>query len=81
MYLKQQKKNICVFQFSRPYLGFSPNTKNFILNCEQNIVKYAENWVCVCVWGGGGGVNVVKSAISTYKIFWLNEMIMPTDYT
>ena len=37
-----KKKNICVFQFSRPYLGFFPDPEHFIVNCEQNIVKYAE---------------------------------------
>ena len=35
------KKIICVFQVSRPYLGFCPDPKHFIVNCEQNIVKYA----------------------------------------
>ena len=29
---------ICVFQVSRPYLGFCPNPKHFIVNCEQNVV-------------------------------------------
>ena len=38
----RQKKNICVFQVSRPYLGFCPDPKHFIVNCEQNVVKFAE---------------------------------------
>ena len=41
---KAKKKNIRVFQVSRPYLGFCPDPKHFIVNCEQNIVKYAEKW-------------------------------------
>ena len=38
------KKNICVFQVSRPYLGFCPDSKHFIVNCEQNVVKFAGKW-------------------------------------
>ena len=34
-----QKKNVCVFQVSRPYLVFCPDPKHFIVNCEQNVVK------------------------------------------
>ena len=30
---------ICVFQVSRPYLGFCLDPKHFIVNCEQNVVK------------------------------------------
>ena len=37
-------KNICVFQVSRPYLGFCPDPKHFIVNCEQNGVKFAGKW-------------------------------------
>ena len=44
---------ICVFQVSQPYLGFCPDPKHFIVNCVQNIVKYAETW----------GENLVKNAI------------------
>ena len=36
------KKNICVFQVSRPYLGFWPDPKHFIVlkkNCIQNKKK------------------------------------------
>ena len=36
---------------------FFSDPKHFIVNCEQNIVKYAEKW------GGGGGV--VINALST----------------
>ena len=39
-----QKKKICMFQVSWPNLGFFPDPKHFIVNCEQNIVKYAEKW-------------------------------------
>ena len=45
---KAKKKNICVFQVSRPYLGFCPNPKHFIVNCEQNVVKSAEKWGKMC---------------------------------
>ena len=38
------KQNICVFQVSPPYLGFCPDPKQFIVNLEENIVKYAEKW-------------------------------------
>ena len=38
------QKNICVFQVSRPYLGFCPDPKHFIVNCEQNVVKFAGEW-------------------------------------
>ena len=48
------KKYICVFQVSRPYLGFGADSKHFIVNCEQNVVKFA----------GKMGENVLKNAIS-----------------
>ena len=38
---KNKKKNVCVFQVSRPYIGFCPDPKPFIVKCEQHIVKYA----------------------------------------
>ena len=41
LYLRPPK-NSCVFQVSQSYLGFRPNPKHFIVNCEQNIVKFAE---------------------------------------
>ena len=31
---------VCVFQVSLPYLGFCPDSKHFIVNCEQNVVKF-----------------------------------------
>ena len=34
-------KNICVFQVSRPYLGFCPDPKHFIVNFEEIVVKFA----------------------------------------
>ena len=33
-----------VFQVSRPYLGFCPDPKHFIVNFEENIVTYAGKW-------------------------------------
>ena len=33
-----------MFQVSRPYLDFFPDPKHFIVNFEQNIVRYAEKW-------------------------------------
>ena len=45
------EKNICVFQVSRPYLGFCPDLKHSIVNCEQNVVKFAGKW------GGGGDLG------------------------
>ena len=38
------QKNICVFQVSRPYLGFCPDPKHFIVNWEQNVIKFAGKW-------------------------------------
>ena len=35
---------MCVFQVSRPYLAFCPNSKHFIVNFKETIVKYAEKW-------------------------------------
>ena len=50
--LRQKKKYIyiyvcvcvCLFQVSRPYQGFGPDPKHFIVNCEQNVVKFAGKW-------------------------------------
>ena len=42
----------------RPYLGFCPDPEHFIVNCEQNIVKYADKMV----------ENVVKMQF-LYKYF------------
>ena len=40
-----------MFQVSRPYLGFSSGPKHFIVNCEQNIVKFAKNGrKCIEKW-------------------------------
>ena len=38
------QKHVCVFQVSRPYLGFCPDPKHFIVNCEQNVDKSAGKW-------------------------------------
>ena len=36
---------------SRPYLGFCPNPKHFIVNSEQNFVKFAKKWEkCIEKW-------------------------------
>ena len=35
---------MCVFQVSRPYLGFCPDPKHLIVNCEQTVVKFAGKW-------------------------------------
>ena len=34
------KKKICVFQVSRPYLGFWPDPKHFIVLKKKNIYIY-----------------------------------------
>ena len=36
------KKYLCMFQVSRPYLGFCLDPKHFIVSCEQNVVKFTE---------------------------------------
>ena len=33
-----------MFLVSRPYLSFCPDPKHFIVNFEQNVVKFAEKW-------------------------------------
>ena len=38
------KKGMCVFQVSRPYLGFCPDPKHFVVKCEQNVVDFAGKW-------------------------------------
>ena len=54
MYLRPKKKKIyiyiymCVFQVSRPYLCFCPDPKHFIVNSEQNVVKFAEKCIEKC---------------------------------
>ena len=53
------KKNIYVFQVSRRYLAFCPDPKHFIMNCEQNIVKFAEKWE-----------KMYWKMQFLYKIFW-----------
>ena len=58
------KKNIYVFQVSRPYLGFCPDPKHFIVNCEQNVVKFAWKWGKIY-----GKMQLL------YKIFWQNKML------
>ena len=40
--IRQKKKYICVFQVSRPYLGFCPDPKDFFVNCVQNVVKFTK---------------------------------------
>ena len=58
------KKYIYVFQVSRPYLGFCPDPKHFIVNCEQNVVKFAGKW---------GKIYGKMQFLS--KIFWQNKML------
>ena len=55
-----------MFQVSRPYLGFCPDPKHFIVNCEQNVVKFAEKWG-----------KIYWKMQFLYKIFWLNKMLCP----
>ena len=55
---------VCLFQVSRPYLGFGPDPKHFIVNCEQNVVKFAGKW---------GKMYWKMQAL--YKIFWQNKML------
>ena len=57
-------KNICVFQVSQPNLGFCPDPKQFIVNCEQNVV--------ICA--GKLGKMYWKMQF-LYKIFWQNKML------
>ena len=42
LYIHKAKK-ICVFQVSRPYLGFCPDPKHFIVSCKHNIFEYGKN--------------------------------------
>ena len=58
------KQNICVFRVSRHYLSFCPDPKHFIVNCEQNVVKFAEKWE---------KMNWKMQFL--YKIFWQNKML------
>ena len=61
---KKKKIYICMFQVSRPYLGFWPDPKNFIVNCEQNVVRFAGKWG-----------KIYWKMQFLYKIFWQNEML------
>ena len=58
------KRNICVFQVSRPYLGFCSDPKHLIVNCKQNVVKFAGKW-----WKMNWKMQFL------YKIFWQNKML------
>ena len=62
--IRQKKRNICVFQVSRPYLGFCPDPKHFIVNWEQNVVKFAGKWG-----------KIYWKMQFLYKIFWQNKML------
>ena len=44
LWFRQKKKKMCVFQVSWPYLCFWPDSKHFIVNFEENLVKNAEKW-------------------------------------
>ena len=37
-----------MFQVSRPYLGFCSDPKHFIVNSEQNVVRFAGKWGKMC---------------------------------
>ena len=41
---KAKKIYECVSQVSRPYQGFCPDPKHFIVNCGENVVKFAGKW-------------------------------------
>ena len=58
------KKYVCVFQVSRPYLGFCTDSEHFIVNCEQNVVKFAGNWG-----------KMYWKMLFLYKIFRQNKML------
>ena len=61
---KKKKKKKCVFQVSRPDIDFCSDPKHFIVNCEQNVVKFAEKWV-----------KMYWKMQFLYKIFWQNKML------
>ena len=62
------KRHLCMFQVSRPYLGFCPDPKHFIANFKQNSVKYAENG------------RKCSGKCNFYIKYLINKMIMPTDH-
>ena len=63
IWLRQEKK-ICVFQVSRPYLGFCLDPKHFTVNCEQNVVNSAEKWG-----------KMYWKMLFLYEIFQQNKML------
>ena len=63
---------MCVFQVSLPYLGFCPDPKYFIANCEQDIVKFAEKWEKM-YWKNCNFYIHVK--------YFDKKNVIPTDHT
>ena len=71
-----------LLEISRPYLyiGFCPDPKHFIVNFEQNSVKYADKW-------GRGGGGAGSEQYNIYINYFNNNnkiiiiIIMPTDHT
>ena len=59
-----------MFQVSPPHLGFYSDPKHFIVNCEQNVVKFAEKW----------GKMYCKMQF-LYKIFWQNKMLCISSFS
>ena len=59
---KTKKEYVCVSGFPT-YQGFCPDPKHFIMNCEQNVVKFAGKWGKI-YWK----MQFLK------KIFWQNKM-------
>ena len=55
-----------MFQISLPYIGFCPDPKHFIVNCEQNVVKFAGKWE---------KIQVCWKMQFLYKLFWQNKML------
>ena len=53
-----------MFHVSGPYLytGICPDPKHFIVNFEQNIVKYTENGWAAGEGGGGAGAGAKQNA-------------------
>ena len=49
MSIIRPKKNICVFQVSRPYLGFWPDPKHFIVLKKKYIYIYI-NMQKIALW-------------------------------
>ena len=86
--VRHKKKYISVFQVSRPYLGFCPDPKHFIVNCEQNVVKFAGKWekiygpghekTCLMSYANNKGADQtarMRSLISIFVVHYLDSII------